>query len=111
MSFLKSLLLSKIDILPDSLLARFVQETQQSDPFTNARATTNQYYEASMRNLLGRGQKIIPIASDQHVIVFGSEAQDLFIGCLWMNQLPQLEDLVAESRKAIGHIIRHVVIE
>jgi hypothetical protein len=107
----KLLLLSKIDILPDSLLARFVQEAQQSNPFPNARATTNQYYKASMRNLLGSGQKIIPVASDQHVVVFGSEAQNLFIGCLWIDQLAQLEDLVAQSRKAIGHIIRHIVIE
>jgi len=111
MLFRKLLLLCKIDILADSLLSRSIQEAQQSNPFANACTTTNQYYEAGMRNLLGSGQKIIPVASDQHVAVFGSEEQNLLIGCFWMNQLPQLENFVAQSRKAIGHIIRHIMIE
>jgi len=79
MLFRKLLLLSKIDILPDSCFARSVQEAQQSNPFANARATTNQYYEASMRNLLGSGQEIIPVASDQYALVFRSQTQNLFI--------------------------------
>jgi hypothetical protein len=75
-------LLSKINVLADSLLASFIQETQQSNPFANARATTNQYYEASMRNRLGSVQKIIPVAGDQNVVALGTEAQNLFIGCV-----------------------------
>jgi hypothetical protein len=111
MLFRKLLLLSKIDILADSCLARSIQEAHQSNTFANARATTNQYYEASMRNLPGSSQEIIPVASDKYVVVFGRETQNLFICCLWINQLPQLENLVAQSRKAIGRIIRHIVIE
>jgi len=111
MLFRKRLLLSKVDISADSFLARLIQEAQQSNPFPNARATTNQYYEAGMRNLLGRSEEIIPVASDEYVIVLASETQHLFISCLWMNQLSQLENLVAQSSKAIGHVIRHIVIE
>jgi hypothetical protein len=64
-----------------------------------------------MKNYLRGRQEVIPIASDQHVIVLPSKTQNSFISRLGINQLPQLEDLVAHGRKAVGHVIGHIVVE
>jgi hypothetical protein len=64
-----------------------------------------------MRNYLRGRHEVIPITSDQHLIVFTSKPQNSFICRLWINQLPQLEDFVAHGRKAVSHIVWHVVVE
>jgi len=84
---------------------------QQCYSFANTGISANQYYDTNMRDCLRDGQEVVPITSNQDIVMVRSEAKDLFIRCARIKQFPQPEDLMTHGGKAKGHIIRYIVIK
>lgn len=76
---LSGLRLSKVDVLTNPCFTRLIEEANQSHAFANTVSPAYQYNETGVGNYLCKGEKIIPIASYQYVIMLGGEKQNILI--------------------------------
>jgi hypothetical protein len=74
---LSGLGLSKVDVITNPCFTRLIQKAKQSHAFANTVRPAYQDDETGVGNCLCKGEKVIPIASDQYVIVLGGETQNI----------------------------------
>lgn len=106
----------EVDVVRQSRFSGSAEQLQQVRALRLARTPANQHDQARKRllglnGLLGQGQKMRPIATDDEPVIFPGMAEDLFVGSSDGERLTERYDIVAPMPQQVGHFGWHVVVE